>query len=233
MQQDNIFAPMRKLSSNQQSAQAEPTENTLLLSSMTAEYDADAEMQLSSVTSNADVGFRTQAASIVIEWIKSGETDYESLEAMVVGFINDDEDSELSDDEKDDIDELMQAVGQFIADHSKLTAEQVEYLFEEEDDNLAIDAADDIEAYLKGKNTDEFIADYAAKQNLLLSAVNKTRKAIRDGKVVTIKKRTKKYRMTPARRLAIKAMHKKSNTAAARAKRKKSNRLRNSLGMNK
>lgn len=202
----------------------------LLLSSVMAEYDLNEKMQLSSVSIMADQQTRSMAAAIAIEWAKSGETDYESLEALVVGAINDDDD-DISEDEKEDIDALLQAVGQFIADHTGLSSSEVELMFEQEDDDLAIDAADEIERNLKRKNQSELIADYAAKQGMLLSSAKK--RVVRDGKVVQINKRPKKHIMTSARRAALKKIRKKSNTAAARAKRDKSNRVRNRAGLNK
>ena len=101
-------------------------------------------------------------------------------------------------------------------------------MFEHEDDDLAIDAADEIEDKVKGRNLDDLISDYAAKQAMLLSA---TKKVIRDGKVVLIKKRTKKRRMSAKQKAALKKARLKSNTAASRAKRKKSNKLRQSKGL--
>lgn len=227
----NVFGPMLALATQHvepgQSTE-NPADSVILLSSVSSEYDDNEQMQLSGAESLSDGAIRTQAASLVIEWAKSGETDYAALEALVVGFVNDDDDDEISDDEQSDIDDLMQAVAQFIADNTKLTVQEIEFMFEEEDDDLAIDAADGIESALKGKNVDEFITDYAAKQNLLLSAV---KKVVRDGKVVTIKKRTKKRRMTPAQKAALKKARSKSNNAAARAKRKKSNRIRSKRGL--
>lgn len=210
---------------------AEPSKGNqeLLLSSVISEYDLNEQMQLSSVATMADNQTRSMAAALAIEWAKSGETDYESLEALVVGAINDGDD-DITDEEQEDIDELLQAVGQFIADHTGLSSDEVELMFEQEDDDLAIDAADEVERNLKRKNQSELIADYAAKQGMLLSAV---KKVVRDGKVVRINKRPKKYRMTSARRAALKKIRKKSNTAAARAQREKSNRVRKNAGLNK
>lgn len=225
----DIFAAMASLAEKEPEAQVSPEEGSeLLLSSVQEQYDGDLEMQLSSVSKVADITLRTQALSIVIEWIKSGETDYEALETLVANFVNDDDEPSLSEEEQEEADELLQAVAQVVADFTDLSVAKVERIFEEEDDDQAIEVAALIERKIEDRNIYELIADYAAKQELLLSAV---KKVVRNGKIVTIKKRTKKRRMTPAQKAALKKARKKANSSGARAKRKKSNRLRKSKGM--
>ena len=225
----DIFAAMASLAEKEPEAQVSPEDGgELLLSSVQEQYDGDLEMQLSSVSKVADITLRTQALSIVIEWIKSGETDYEALETLVANFVDDDDEPNLSEEEQEEADELLQAVAQVVADFTDLSVAKVERIFEEEDDDQAIEVAAQIERKIEDRNVNELIADYASKQELLLSAV---KKVVRDGKVVTIKKRTKKRRMTPAQKAALKKARKKANNSAARAKRKKSNRLRKSKGM--
>nr|AKN37079.1 baseplate or tail tube [Vibrio cyclitrophicus]AKN38212.1 hypothetical protein [Vibrio splendidus] len=224
----DIFAAMASLAAKEPEAQVSPEESELLLSSVQSQYDGDLEMQLSSVSKVADITLRTQALSIVIEWIKSGETDYEALETLVANFVNDDDEPSLSEEEQEEADELLQAVAQVVADFTDLSVAKVERIFEEGDDDQAIEVADLIERKIEDRNIYELIADYAAKQELLLSAV---KKVVRNGKIVTIKKRTKKRRMTPAQKAALKKARKKANNSAARAKRKKSNRLRKSKGI--
>lgn len=225
----DIFAAMASLAEKEPEAQVSPEDGgELLLSSVQEQYDGDLEMQLSSVSKVADITLRTQALSIVIEWIKSGETDYEALETLVANFVDDDDEPNLSEEEQEEADELLQAVAQVVADFTDLSVAKVERIFEEGDDDEAIEVAAQIERKIEDRNVNELIADYASKQELLLSAV---KKVVRDGKVVTIKKRTKKRRMTPAQKAALKKARKKANNSAARAKRKKSNRLRKSKGI--
>jgi hypothetical protein len=197
----------------------------ILLSSIS---DDDDEI-LSAMEVTADKNLRSFAASLAIEWAKSGENDYDSMEGILVGAINDTEDEgDISEDDQEDVDNLLSAVAQFILDSTDITSAQVQTFFEDEDDDLAMDIADAIMGATKGKSEDEIIANYAEKQAMLLSAV---KKVVRDGKTVLIKKRTKKRRMSPAQKAALKKARLKSNTSAARANRKKSNRLRKSKGM--
>ncbi|QUM78795.1 hypothetical protein HWV00_21210 (plasmid) [Moritella sp. 24] len=206
-----------------QAAQRKADGQPMLLSSISD----DDESILSAMAVTADKNLRSFAAALVIEWAKSGEHDYDSLEALIVGAVNEDDD-ELSDDDKQEVEELINAVSQFILDITDMSAKDLQTLFEEENDTLAEKAGDAISDAIKSEPTDELIANYAEKQALLLSAV---KKVVRDGKTVLIKKRTRKRRMSPAQKAALKKARKKSNSSAARANRKKSNRLRKSKGM--
>ena len=190
----------------------------------------DDELILSAMIATADKNLRSLAASLAIEWSKSGELDYDALEALITGAVNDnDDDEELSDDEQDEVETLMNAVSQFILDITDMSAKDVQTLFEEENAAQAEKAGDAISEAIKGGSSDELIANYAEKQALLLSAV---KKVVRNGKTVLIKKRTgRKRRMSPAQEAALKKAQKKSNSAAGRANRKKSMRLRKSKGM--
>lgn len=227
---NNPFQPGGRLAANtftaaQSLAVATAEEEEILLSSIS---DDDAHI-LSAMAVTADKNLRSFAISLAIEWAKAGEHDYDSLEGVIVGAVNDDEDEEdLDDDERAEVDELLKAVAQAFLDTTDLTEAQVQTLFEDEDDDLAMEAADKLLDAIKGKSVDEVIANYAEKQAMLLSAV---KKVVRDGKTVLIKKRTKKRRMSPAQKAALKKARRKSNSAAARASRKKSNRLRKSKGM--
>lgn len=224
----DIFSAMTLLAKETGQNASQEGANDLLLSSVQSQYDTDLEMQLSSASTVADITLRTQALSLVIEWIKSGENDYDALETLVANFVNDDDEPKFSEEEQGEADELLQAVAQVMADFTDLSVAKIERIFDEEDDEQAIEVADLIERKIEDRNINELIADYAAKQELLLSAV---KKVVRDGKVVTVKKRVKKRRMTPAQKAALKKARSKANNSAARAKRKKSNRLRQSKGL--
>jgi hypothetical protein len=220
----NIFTPSAALSTAFAPAPAEAEE--ILLSSIS---DDDDDI-LSAMNVTADKNLRSLAISLLIEWTKAGEHDFDSLEGIIVGAINDVEDDseDLTDDERQEVDELLQAVVQALLDSTDMTVAQAQALFEDEDDDLAVMAADAMEEAIKGQSVDEVIANYAEKQAMLLSAV---KKVVRGGKTVKIKKRTKKRRMSPAQKAALKKARLKSNNAASRASRKKSNRVRKSKGM--
>lgn len=190
----------------------------------------DDELILSAMLATEDKNLRSLAAALTIEWAKSGELDHASLEALIIGAVNDsDDDDDLSDDDQDEVEALMNAVSQFILDITDMSAKDVQTLFEEENDAQAEKAGDAVSDAIKGGSTDEMIANYAEKQALLLSAV---KKVVRDGKTVLIKKRTgRKRRMSPAQKAALKKAQKKSNSSAGRANRKKSMRLRKSKDM--
>jgi len=177
----------------------------------------------------ADKNTRSLAAAIVLQWTEAGEHDFDSLEAMLFGAIDDDGDRDLSDEEEDEFEELSAAAAQFILDSTSLTADQVTSLFDNADDEQAIEAAGLLEDLIEEGSTDELIANYAEKQAMLLSSL---RKVVRDGSVVKIKKRIgRKLKMSPAQKQALKKARQKSHGAAARAKRKKSLRARKRNGL--
>lgn len=197
----------------------------ILLSSISDDDD----QLLSAMSVTADKNTRSLAAAIVLQWAEAGEHDFDSLEAMLFGAIDEDGDKDLSDEEEDELDELSAAAAQFILDSTSLTAAQVKLLFDDEDDEQAIEAASLLEDLIEKGSTDELIANYAEKQAMLLSSL---RKVVRDGVVVKIKKRIgRKRKMSPAQKQALKKARKKSHGAASRAKRKKSSRVRKRNGL--
>ena len=221
-----VFASSVALHAQQIEAANAPAEESVLLLSSISDDD---EAILSAMEATADKNLRSFALALAIEWAKSGELEYESLESTIVGAVNDSDDEEdLDDDEMEEVDALLQAVAQVILDFTDLSESQVQTLFEDENDDVASEAADKLLVAIKAQAVDEVIANYAEKQAMLLSAV---KKVVRDGKTVLIKKRTKKHRMSPAQKAALKKAQRKAHGSAARASRKKSNRLRKSKGM--
>lgn len=196
---------------------------------------------LSAVDSKAESDSRSMAAAIVIEWAKSETNDFDDLEAMIAGsvvgiaFKSDTEEDEhkidpdkLTDEDEEDFNELLGFVGEALIKFSGLEGKKIQTFVDDEKNEMASDIIEAIQNKVKGESEDELVADFAVRENIILSS---TKKVIRDGKVKYIKKPLRKRKMSAKQRQALKKAQRKANSSAAKAKRKKSNRLRKSRGM--
>ncbi len=198
---------------------------SLLLSSM------DEDIVLSSLSDLSEKQTRALAASIAIEFSRSEDHTYGALEAIIIGSIDDsdnDEEPELDEDEQEEFNDLLSLVGDALVAFSGKDIKMVQKALENEDDDLLDSIASEVLEKSKEQSTSEMVADFAVKEALILSA---TKKVIRDGELKLVKTNRKKRKMTSAQKQALKKARKKSHSAAARAKRKKSNRKRAQRGM--
>lgn len=183
------------------------------------------DLFLEAVAKAANQTLRTNAAAAVIVWLSEGDSSFDELDALIYGFASDHDGEELSEEELEDYNAMMEYAFEFlIANGAK--ADQVQSIEENADACDVVFKA--VNEAIKGKDDDELVADFSVRETMMLEA---TKKVIRDGQVVFKKKRTKKYRQTPAQKAALKKARSKSNTAAAKANRRKSMRIRKSRGM--
>lgn len=213
---------------------AKPEEESITESELFASMEGD--QLLSAVSERADADGRAMAAAIALEWASNDTNSFDDLEALIAGAIadvDDDEESEiepddLNDEDAEDFNNLFNVVGQAISLFSGMPAKSVQKFIDEEDDNLAPDIIKAIMEKAKGESSDELVADFALREAMLLSAKVKV---VRDGKIAYINKKVRKRKMSAKQRMALKKARKKAHNSAARAKRKKSARLRKRNGM--
>ena len=184
------------------------------------------DMMLEATSKMADQTLRSNAAAAVITWIDGEDATYEELDSLLYGFAaGDDDQEELTEDELEVYNALLEYVDEFLVANGA-DASQVQSMDENEDAAEAV--FNDVKESIKAKDDDELIADFAVRETMMNES---TQKVVRDGKVVTKKKKTKKHKQSPAQKAALKKAQKKSNSSAAKAQRRKSNRVRKSRGM--
>lgn len=186
------------------------------------------KMLFEAIETSAVVNSRALGMSAVISWVDSGEPTFESFDAMAQGIADVDEDGEISGDEEADYNDALFNMVQallFMGVESETVAELID-----ESDKAAstayVIAAEKLENM--DDSEDELIADFSVQEQVMTEA---KAKVIRDGKAVWVNKPLKKRRISSAQRAALKKARAKSNTAAAKAKRKKSMRKRKSTGL--
>lgn len=210
-------------------AAAQKTEGDLTEDAIFASVGDDA--LLASVSDLADKQTRSLAAAIAVEFSTGEDNTYSNLESLVIGAVadpEDEEESDLDEEEHKDFNELLSVVADALIKFSGKEIKLVQKAFDDEDDDLLESIASAVAEKMKGESDDEMIADYAVREEILLSAV---KKVIRGGQVKLVKTNRKKKRMSPAQKAALKKAQKKSHNSASRAKRKKSNRVRKQRGM--
>ena len=172
---------------------------------------------------------RASAMSIALAWVEDANFSFPAIDALVIGMSDLDEDGEVSEEEEDFYNELLWSLGDALVALGGNKG-QVETFIDKEDD----DAGAKLGAFLKKKldETEDDDADiigrFVIKGDMVFEA---TKKVIRNGKVVLIRKPVRKKRLSAAQRMGLKKARRKSNTGAARLARKKSMRLRKQRGI--
>ena len=181
---------------------------------------------------------RQDAVNIVLEWAESdleeGEGFGDRLYALIVGSATEGDD-DLTDDEADYAAAVAELVGDYL-EGKGVEAADVDALLSD-DPSFDNDVAARIHDALLDKlpQGDDAMLDDADKfvsgdDDEMLDAVYKKVVAIRGGRKVRIKKRVSgRVRLTAAQKGAIRKMHKKAFSGAAKMKRAKSMRLRQRL----
>ncbi len=184
-----------------------------------------------SVDDLANKALRSMAGAIVLEWA-DGEPTYQALEDLVIGeaveLKEDDESESMDDDEMEAFNDLFSEVASAMVAFSGKDEKLVQKAIDDENDDLLETISAAITKATEEQDSDEMLADFAVKESLLLAS---TVTRVKDGKVVRVKKPRRKKRQTAAQKSALKKARKKSHNAAAKAKRKKSMRIRNKRGL--
>lgn len=184
-----------------------------------------------SVSDFADKSARSLAGAIVLVWAEDSLPTYQLLEELVIGEVaepEDDDDDELDDDEQADFEELMSLVADALVAFSGKEAKAVQKAIDDEDDDLLEVIAAAVIKATEEQDSDEMLADFAVKEALLLSS---TEVRIRGGEVVRVKKKRRHKRASAAQRAALKKARQKAHSGAAKARRKKSMRMRQKRGL--
>lgn len=172
---------------------------------------------------------RANAMAAVLAWLEGNDYSYESLDAIVAGLSDIDDDGEITEPEEDLFNDLLTMVADAFATMGGEDVNIKTFIDDESEE-----AGEKLAAYLNKKldanekSDDELITEYAVKAQLVLDA---TQKVIRNGKVTLIKKRVKKRRMTAKQKAALKIARRKANNSGARRKRAKSMKQRQQRNM--
>jgi hypothetical protein len=180
------------------------------------------------IEQNALTNTRALGMSAVIAWATYGEPTAEDFDATAQGMSDIDEDGEVSEFEEEQYNEVLFSMAQALMSMN-VSSDDVAALLDGDDRAASV-------AYVaiaeKVENSDlsedEIVAEFSVQETVMTEAKVKV---IRDGQTKWVKKPLKKRRMSAAQRAALKKARMRSNTAGARAKRKKSMRKRQSAGL--
>lgn len=177
----------------------------------------------------AETQMRSEAMSIALTFIDDGEFSADQIDAMLIGFVNEDEDEdELDEDQEMQYEALAETLAEaFISlGATKSNAEAAINGDDESAATLGEYLADKMED--NAKTDDEIITKFAVEGGMIFEA---KKRVVRDGKVLTVTKRTRKVRLSAAQRAALKKARRKAHTSAAKRARSKSMRIRKSRGL--
>ncbi|UTM60416.1 hypothetical protein L4174_023825 (plasmid) [Photobacterium sp. CCB-ST2H9] len=177
------------------------------------------------VSTNAKISMRSDAAAAVIIWTEEGDSEFDSFEALAYGLAGGVDGEELNEDQLDEFETFLNLMADF-CQQVGASSDDVQAMIDGDDD-AAEKVFEAVSSLADNVSTDELIADFAAKESLILES---TKRVIRDGKFV-FKKVKRKRRMTSAQKAALKQAQKKSHSSAAKAKREKSMRMRKSRNL--
>lgn len=183
------------------------------------------DLMLEAVGKMADQTLRSNAAAAVLTWVDDEDATFEQLDSLIYGFASGGDDDDLTEDELSDYNDMMGYAFEFLVSNGA-AADKVQSMEENDDATEAVLEA--VKEATKAEDDDELVADFAVRETLMNES---KQKVIRNGEVKYIKKKTKKYRQSPAQKAALKKARRKANTSAAKAKRRKSNRARSARGM--
>lgn len=172
---------------------------------------------------------RGMAAASILDWAAGTEHTADSLDALAASLagIDTDSDADITDD---DVDNYNYWLGLLADAAVAMGADQEDVVaaFDDDDDDaasvLADIAAGSEDALLESVTQHQFTSDSCV-------MFESTKKVVRAGKVVLIKKRPRPRRLTAKQRNALKKNARYSHTAAANLKRLKSMRKRKAAGL--
>lgn len=184
------------------------------------------------------------AAATVQAWAEDSEMDEgegaaDRLIAMLVGIADENKDGELSADEQEIVDAAANEAWDYLSAKGAADSD-LEALFNSEDPTEANAAGERIrdliaDALPEGDAADDEIDDFAFGTEAsegVFDAVYKKRFAVRKGKKVMVRKRVAGHvRLSARQKVAIRKAGMKARGSRAMAKRKKSLRVRKSLGL--
>jgi len=173
---------------------------------------------------------RSAAMSLVLAWVALGDYSYAAFEAGAAAMADFDENEELSEDESDYLNDLLQAGADALVSAGGDPANVGSFL-DDESDEAGATLGEFLSSKMEGVtlSDEDLIAGYATSGDLILEG---TIKVIRNGAVTLKKKRIGIPRkMNSLQKAALKKARSKAFTGAARAARKKSLRVRRKMGL--
>lgn len=193
--------------------------------------------------SYAQADMRLKAAGAIHQWAETtaddlaeGESMADRLLALVVGIVDADKDGEISDDEAELCDFILNAMWDYLAakgvseddcsallnDWDATAAERIIDLLASALPSGDEETADDMDAFAFDADSDTALFD----------AVYKKKIAVRGGKKVRINKRVSgNVRLSAKQKISIRKMLRKSHSAVATMRRAKSVRVRSKAGL--
>lgn len=178
----------------------------------------------------SDSQLRAMAMSLVLAWVSMGDYSYPALEGGAATMADLDENEEITDDEQDEMNDLLQAVADAFVSAGADPANVTAFI-----DDESAEAGVSLGEFLSGKmenvtqSDEELIATYATSGDIILEG---TIKVIRGGKITLKKKRIGiPHKMNSLQKASLKKARSKAFTGAARAKRKKSLHIRQKMGL--
>jgi hypothetical protein len=205
--------------------------------------DDDEKEVMDSASDYSVTDLRIKAGAVVQEWaittaedLGENETMADRLLAMVVGVIDSDKDGEITEEEAELAEVVINAVWDYLTvkgtsdedcaallnDWSPEAADRIK-------DLLASSLPTDDEA--AGSDLDAFAFDEEAEQSVF-DAVYKKRMVVRKGKKVRINKRISGHvRLSAKQKVSVRKMLRKSHSARASMRRMKSMRVRSRSGL--
>lgn len=201
------------------------------------------------VSEMAEQNARGRAMSALLTWVSEGSFDYDTLDAMIIGASDLDEDMEVSEEEEDFYNEVWGYVPEAISVLGGNT-EDANALFngpsEEADkaaarlgssltDALNEQKADDNEiviGFSLGGKVMESVGESAV--GAILEATYRMKKVVRDGVVQKIRKRISGHvKLSAEKRMGLKKAQRKAHTATANLHRAKSFKIGQRRGLHK
>ena len=173
---------------------------------------------------------RAAAMSCCLAWIEGGDYSYAAHEDCCVTMADADGDGEISDDEQDYLNELMQACADALVSMGADASNVQDFL-----DNESDDAGQKLGDFLSAKiadvsdDDDTIIANYAVGGDMVLESMVKV---VRAGKVTLKRKRVgRPHKITSAQRAGLKKARQRAFTGAAKLHRLKSMNIRRKRGL--
>lgn len=203
----------------------EPISEQVFLSSL------NEDSLLSAVAAKAEQDDRALAASIAIEWALDSSSELADIYALIYAAVLDDDeadDVELTPEQDEQYETLLTLTADAFINIGGNTEKSVQAMLDDESEEAALSVAEKIREATKASSVDELVADFSVHEELIASAM---KKVVRNGKLKLIKKRTRKIRLSAPQRSALKKARLRANTSAAKAKRRKSNRIRSRAGL--
>lgn len=192
---------------------------------------------------------RAAAMSALLSWIEAGDYSYDTLDEAVIVVADLDGDFEISDEEEDYYNRIWAEMGdallslgvgvqdaQTLVDGPGKDADDAAFRVGRKlSDAMDEERADDdslISGFALGEDALlESIAD-DTQMHGIMEATYKNKKVVRDGQVIVERKRIGgAARLSAAQKAGLRKARRKSHTAAANLKRRKSMRLRQNRGL--